>query len=82
MCESSLQRSKGINAHSKIFATANGDRWALIAEDLADMLLKAGYEEKSKSLKNIALRASSEIASGAAVRYGKMVVVARRENEG
>ena len=43
---------------------------------------KAGYEEEEESLRKMALKASSELAAGAALRYGKMSVVARREIEG
>ena len=45
-------------------------------------MLEGGYEEKEKSLRNMVLKASSESATGAAVRYSKMSVVARRENQG
>ena len=62
--------------------TADGDRWVLSAEEFADVMLKAGNEEKEKSLRNMVLKASSEIAAGAAVRYSKMSVVARREDQG
>ena len=62
--------------------TTDGDRWCLSAEEFADVMLKAGYEEKEKSLRNMVLKASSECAAGAAVRYGKMSVVARKENQG
>ena len=61
--------------------TADEDRWVLSAEEFADVMLKAGNEEKEKSLRNMVLKASSEIAAGAAVRYSKMSVVARRENQ-
>ena len=62
--------------------TADGDRWVLSAEEFADAMLKAGHEEIEKSLRGMTLKASSEIAAGAAVRYGKMSVVARRETQG
>ena len=62
--------------------TADGDSWVLSAEEFADGMLKAGYEEIEKSLRKMVLKASSEIAAGAAVRYSKMSVVARRENQG
>ena len=62
--------------------TADGDRWCGAAEEMADVMLKAGYEEEEKSLRNMVLKASSEIAAGAVVRYGKMSIVARRETQG
>ena len=58
------------------------NRWILSAEEFADAMLKAGYEGEEKSLRSMALKASSESAAGAALRYGKMSVVARRGNEG
>ena len=45
------------------------------------MTLKAGDEETGRALREMALEASSESAAGAAVRYGKMSVVARRKDE-
>lgn len=45
-------------------------------------MLKAGDEEKEKSFKDLVSRASSEIAAGVAMRYSKMSVVARRDNQG
>lgn len=61
---------------------ADGDRWVLAGEEFADAMQKAGHEEIEKSLRNMALKASSEISAGAAVQYGKMSIVARRENHG
>ena len=67
---------------SLISTTADGDRWILSAHEFANVMLKAGYEEKEKSFRDLVLRASSESAAGAAVRFTKMSVVARRHNEG
>ncbi len=61
--------------------TADEDSWVLSAEEFADVMLKAGYEEKETRLRNMVLRASSESAAGAAARYSKMSVVARRQNK-
>ncbi|KAK0509982.1 hypothetical protein JMJ35_007376 [Cladonia borealis] len=58
--------------------TANGGRWVLSAEEFADVMLKTDDTVKEKQLRSMALRASKESDAGAAVRYGKMSIIARK----
>ena len=58
--------------------TANGGRWVLSAEKIADVMLKTDATVEEKQLRSMALRVSKESNAGAAVRYGKMSVVARK----
>lgn len=55
-------------------------RMVASVEEFADVMLKTGDIEREKTFRDIALRAPSQSAAGAALRCSKMVVVAQRRN--
>ena len=62
-----------------IYSHSDKNRWVSSAEEMAITMLQSGVTDVGYQVESIARKASEEISQGAAVQYGKLVLVAQKE---